>query len=96
MLLNWSVCGLLILADAIFHFSHGKWLLYRFDTLAFSASESEDILHGFLKDATLSPPLNLHICNSHDQIVADVIFGFSRASSRLYRCNTSAFSSAES
>ena len=48
---------------------------------AFLASESADILNSFLKDASLSPSLNLKkILKS----VADVIFRFSRASWGLF------------
>ena len=56
-----------IWADAIFHISRGQSLLYLSNTPAFSASESEDILNGFLKDASLSASLDFDICISRDE-----------------------------
>ena len=81
--------------------------LYRCDTAALSASEYKTILYGFLKNARLSPALNLDTRNSGVElfpnwtvarlkILADIIFTFSRAWLRLYRCDTAALSVSES
>ena len=99
--------GLKNLTDVIFPFSCTSLSLYRCDTATFSASESKTALNGFLKDASLSPTLNLltfvvHAISSFEmktrgfEIVADVIVQFSGASSRLYRNKTAAFSASES
>ena len=87
--------GLKNLTDVIFPFSCTSLSLYRCDTATFSASESKNALNGFLKDASLSPTLNLltfvvHAISSFEmktrgfEIVADVIVQFSRRHPRAF------------
>ena len=52
------------LPDVIFPFSQASLSLYSCDTAAFSASEYKTILYRFLKNARLSPALDLDTRNS--------------------------------
>ena len=59
--------GLKVILDVIFRFSRASLRLYRCVTPAFSVSESEIILNGFLIDGSLSPLFNLYIYNLRDK-----------------------------
>lgn len=62
-----------IVADITFFlFSGASPRLYRCDTAAFSTSESETILNGFLKDVSGSPVLNLDTCNSRVEFFSQI------------------------